>query len=106
MMLGSEGRFGVLTEVVVRVPPLAEEESFHVAFMRSWEAGVAAVKAMAQAKLPLSMLRLSNAVETHTQLQLAGKHKLVAVLRRYLAIRGRREVMCMLTSVVTDGQTI
>lgn len=105
MMLGSEGRFGVLTEVVVRVTPLAEEESFHVAFMPSWEAGVAAVKAMAQAKLPLSMLRLSNAVETHTQLQLAGKPKLVAVLSRYLAMRGIKEGMCMLTFGVTGSKT-
>src|SRR5699024_8717598 len=62
MILGSEGRFGVLTEVVVRVTPLPETENFHVAFMPSWEAGVAAVRAMAQAKLPLSMLRLSNGI--------------------------------------------
>src|SRR5699024_7265708 len=65
----------------------------------------AAVKAMAQAKLPLSMLRLSNAVETHTQLQLAGKPKLVAVLSRYLAMRGIKEGMCMLTFGVTGSKT-
>lgn len=104
MILGSEGRFGVLTEVVVRVTPLAEQETFHVAFMPTWEAGVATVKALAQAKVPLSMLRLSNAVETHTQLQLAGKPKLVAVLKRYLALRGIKEGMCMLTFGVTGSK--
>lgn len=105
IILGSEGRFGVITEVIVRVTPLPEQESFHVAFMPSWDAGVNAVKAMAQAKLPLSMLRLSNAVETHTQLQLAGKPALVGALTRYLALRGIKEGMCMLTFGVTGSKT-
>src|SRR5690625_2074833 len=68
ILLGSEGRFGIITEVTVRITPIAEHESFHVAFLPNWEAGVALVRRLAQQKLPLSMLRLSNPVETHTHL--------------------------------------
>ena len=32
IVLGSEGRMGILTEVKVRVTPLPEQENFHVAF--------------------------------------------------------------------------
>src|SRR5699024_6782584 len=88
IILGSEGRFGILTEVTVRVTPLPEKEEFHVAFLPSWEEGIRLVRSIAQAKLPLSMVRLSNAVETHTQLQLAGKPMLVAVLEKWPSLRG------------------
>lgn len=105
MILGSEGRFGILTEVTVRVTPIAEQESFHVAFLPSWEAGVNVVRRIAQAKLPLSMVRLSNPVETHTQLQLAGKPLLVATLEKFLKFRGLRGEKCMLTIGVTGSKT-
>ena len=39
MVLGSEGRMGILTEVKLRVTPIAEQERFYVAFMPNWSAG-------------------------------------------------------------------
>jgi alkyldihydroxyacetonephosphate synthase len=69
IVLGSEGRFGVLTEATVRVTPLPEHESFHAIFLPGWDAAEkAAVRALVQRKLPLSMLRLSNGIETETNL--------------------------------------
>lgn len=105
VILGSEGRFGILTEVTVRVTPLPEQENFHVAFLPTWEQGVALVRAIAQAKIPLSMVRLSNTVETHTQLQLAGKPLLVAALQKWLSIRGLGDDKCMLTFGVTGSKS-
>jgi len=105
IILGSEGRFGILTEVTVRVTPLPEKEEFHVAFLPSWEEGIRLVRSIAQAKLPLSMVRLSNAVETHTQLQLAGKPMLVAVLEKWLSLRGLNQNKCMLTFGVTGTKS-
>jgi alkyldihydroxyacetonephosphate synthase len=96
MVLGSEGRLGILTEATVRVSPLSEHEAFHAVFFPSWDAAEAAVRALAQARLPLSMLRLSNAMETVTMLTLAGHPKLVGMLERYLALRGCGEGKCML----------
>lgn len=104
MLLGSEGRFGVLTEITVRATPLPERESFHVAFAPTWESGIRLVRAIAQAKIPLSMVRLSNAVETTTQLQLAGKPTLVAALEKWLSLRGLGQEKCMLTFGVTGSK--
>ncbi|MBH9578440.1 FAD-binding oxidoreductase [Inhella proteolytica] len=87
-VLGSEGRIGVLTDVTVRVQRLPECERFLGVFLPSWEAGLAAVRELAQARVPLSMLRLANAVETDTTLRLAGHAGQIAWLERYLAWRG------------------
>jgi alkyldihydroxyacetonephosphate synthase len=72
MVMGSEGRLGIITEVKLRITPLPEQESFHVIFFPDWNTGLQAVRAMAQARLQLSMMRLSNTIETFTQLKLAG----------------------------------
>ncbi len=101
LVLGSEGRLGVITEVKVRVSPVPEHESFHVAFMPDEATGMQLVRELAQARLPLSMLRLSNAEETRTQLTLAGHESMVRWLERYLALRGCGENKCMLTFGVT-----
>jgi alkyldihydroxyacetonephosphate synthase len=84
IVLGSEGRLGVLTEATVRVSPLPGHESFHALFLPDWDAAEAAVRALVQERLPLSMLRLSNGIETETNLRLAGHERQIALLERYL----------------------
>ncbi|UGQ44685.1 FAD-binding oxidoreductase [Massilia endophytica] len=96
MVLGSEGRAGVLTEATVRVTPAPEYEAFHAVFFPAWEEGEAAIRALAQLRPGLSMLRLSNSVETETMLALAGHRRLVAVLEGWLRLRGCGEGKCML----------
>lgn len=95
-VLGSEGRLGVLTEAVVRIAPEPEVESFHSFAFADWEGAVHAVRALVQARIPLSMLRLSNAEETRVNLKLAGHARLIALLERYLAWRGAGEGKCLL----------
>lgn len=102
-VLGSEGRLGVLTEATARVRPRAEREVFHALFFPSWEQGAAAIRALGQTELPLSMLRLSNEVETETQLALAGHATLVAWLERYLRLRGAGPGKVMLLLGITGA---
>lgn len=104
LVMGSEGRFGVLTEATVRVSPLPEHESFHAVFLPDWDAAEGAVRTLVQRKLPLSMLRLSNAIETETNLTLAGHAKLIGWMERYLALRGCGKGKCMLMLGVTADQ--
>ena len=104
MILGSEGRFGVISEVKVRVTRLAEEEKFYAVFLPSWSQALAAIRSLVQARVPLSMLRLSNAIETETQLALAGHPEQIALLEKYLAFRGARTGKCMLTFGVTGNR--
>ncbi|TDU32379.1 alkyldihydroxyacetonephosphate synthase [Panacagrimonas perspica] len=88
LVLGSEGRLGILSEAVVRVRKLPEREDFHAVFFPTWDLGVEAMRHLVQSDLPLSMLRLSNETETETQLTLAGHEKAIAWLKRYLKLRG------------------
>jgi alkyldihydroxyacetonephosphate synthase len=87
-VLGSEGRVGVITEAIVRVSRVPEVERFVAVFLPDWESGVAATRSLIQLRTPLSMLRLSNAVETMTMLRLAGHARQVEWFERYLAWRG------------------
>ncbi len=97
-VLGSEGRIGLLSEATLRIRPLPEREDFHAVFFPTWDLGVDAVRLMVQQDIPLSMLRLSNPVETETQLTLAGHEKTIAWLKRYLRLRGSgiKPVMLMI----------
>ncbi len=104
LVLGSEGRIGVLTEVKVRVSRLPEQEAFHVLFFPSWTQAETAIRELAQARLPLSMLRLSNAEETRTQLILAGHRRAVGLLEKALRLRGIGEGKCMMTVGFTGSK--
>jgi alkyldihydroxyacetonephosphate synthase len=96
IVLGSEGRLGILTEATVRVSPLPAVEAFHAVFFPDFERGQQAVQEIMRARLPLCMLRLSTAVETQTTLALAGRERLISALERLLSLRGVGEEKCML----------
>jgi alkyldihydroxyacetonephosphate synthase len=104
VVMGSEGRFGVLTEATVRVTPLPEHESFHAIFLPYWDTAEEAVRTLVQRKLPLSMMRLSNGIETETNLTLAGHAALIGTMEKYLALRGCGEGKCMLMLGVTSDE--
>jgi alkyldihydroxyacetonephosphate synthase len=96
MILGSEGRLGVITHATVRVRELPEHERFYGAFFHEWESGVCAVREIVQAGLPLSMLRLSDALETETTLALSGRERLVGWGERALSLLGWGHDRCLL----------
>lgn len=96
MVLGSEGRLGVITRAEVRVQPTPSDERFHGAFLPEWEAGIAAVREIVQSGLPLSMLRLSDPAETMTTLALAGREQLVRLGGRTLDLLGQGAGRCLL----------
>jgi len=96
LVLGSEGRLGILTEATVRVSPLPEHEEFHAIFFPDFINGTTAVRRIVQARLPLSLLRLSTPVETRTTLALAGHERLIGLLETMLGVRGVGDGKCML----------
>lgn len=77
LVLGSEGRLGIITRAIVRVRLKPQREVFRAYFFHDWEAGVSAVRELAQSGLPFSMARLSDAQETEVTLALSGKERLV-----------------------------
>ena len=104
-VLGSEGRLGLVTEVTLRVRERAPHEKFHAIFFADWQSGFEAVRELAQAGVPLSMLRFSNEVETETQLALVEGHaRALDWLRKYLRWRGVGAGRCMLLAGLTGSE--
>jgi alkyldihydroxyacetonephosphate synthase len=96
LVLGSEGRLGILTDVTVRVSPVPEHEEFHAIFFPDFIGGMTAVRRIVQERLPLSLLRLSTPTETKTTLALAGHERLIGLLEAMLGVRGAGADKCML----------
>lgn len=105
LVLGSEGRMGIISSATVRITPLPQHEVFYSVFFKDFTSGLEAVRALVQERLPLSMLRLSTATETETTLRLAGHPRAVAVLERLLAARGAGEEKAMLVFGATGSHT-
>lgn len=96
LFLGSEGRMGILTRALVRIRPIPSRDEIYGFFFPSWESAVACARELAGASLPLSMIRVSNPLETTTSLLLAGHPHQTRLLERYLGLRGLREqTRCM-----------
>jgi len=103
LLLGSEARLGILTRATMRIRRLPEEEHFYAAFFPNFEIGYEAVREIAQAELPLSMLRLSDPMETETTFQLSGEEKLVNIAKKGLNLFGQGEQRCMLIYGLTGN---
>ena len=101
VLLGSEGRLGVVTHATLRVRRLPEFEGFYGVFFHNWEEGANAVRQIAQAGVGVSMLRLSNALETTTTLALSGRDNLVKWAGRGLQVVGFDNERCLLVLGVT-----
>jgi alkyldihydroxyacetonephosphate synthase len=103
LVLGSEGRLGIITEATVRVRPIPEVDDVHAVFFPSWLAALEATRELVQGGTPLSMLRLSTAAEASSQRTLAGSSRAAVVLDRGLALRGVGAGRCVLLIGVTGS---
>jgi len=104
LVLGSEGRLGVITEVRVRVSPLPEEELFETFFLPDWKSAFHCARDLVRQRIDLSMLRAANPAETFTGLRLAVDEGQLGWFERLLRLRGIGEGKCMLTLGCTGGR--
>ena len=90
LALGSEGVLGVIPEVTVRVRETAASERYETWMAESWEAGCAAIRALAQDEALPDVIRLSDEEETRMSLALSGPSGIAgALFGGYLSLRGR-----------------
>jgi alkyldihydroxyacetonephosphate synthase len=89
LVLGSEGRLGILTDVILRTSPLPEVDRLEAYALPGWGAGHECVRAIAQARIGLSVLRLSTPTESRTLLAFADRPAQIRALTTYL--RARRQ---------------
>ncbi|HWH29858.1 MAG TPA: FAD-binding oxidoreductase, partial [Mycobacteriales bacterium] len=85
LLVGSEGAFGVLTSVTVRVRPRPAARRYEGLLFGTWQEGCAALRELEQGGLAPDVARLSDPDETRVQLALAGTS---AVKRTALRLRG------------------
>lgn len=105
VVLGSEGRLGVITDAVMRVQPVTALEAFYGIFFHEWGHGFEATRALAQASAPVSMVRYSDAEETRTTLALAGKPTQVRIASMILRALGAGEERCLMILGITSERT-
>ncbi|MDP9482982.1 MAG: FAD-binding oxidoreductase, partial [Chloroflexota bacterium] len=106
VVLGAEGRLGFVTRATVRIAPTPEREIWLAFAVPDLERGLAASRELAQARLPLSMIRLQTAPETRTTLALAGRPRTIALVTRYLRWRGAGPERCLLILAVTGRRRL
>ena len=82
LLLGSEGAFGVLTSVTVRVRPTPAVQRYEGFFFRTWAEGCAALREMEQGGTSPDVARLSDPDETRVQLALSGTSRAKATVLR------------------------
>jgi alkyldihydroxyacetonephosphate synthase len=91
VVIGSEGVFGVIPDVTVRVRPAPRQRRYEAWMAESFEAGAEIVRALAQGPGLPEIVRVSDEEETEVSLALSGPRGLAGSLfGGYLGLRRRR----------------
>lgn len=104
LVLGSEGRFGILTRGIVAIKPLPDFEEFYGYIFKEWQGGLTAVRKLISDHVQLSMIRLSDSQETQTTLLLSGQDNLVSWASYGLEKIGYDQKRCLLLVGVTGNR--
>lgn len=97
LVLGSEGRFGVVTQAVMRVRPKPAEMRVVAVLLPDWDRGVEAARRLTQNEVPLGLLRLSDGPETEVAMSIGLAHSpFASVVRGWLKLRGIGEGSCLM----------
>lgn len=96
LVMGSEGRFGIITEVTLRVRPRPQLLTVESALLPDLHRGLDAVRSLVQNGVPLTVLRLSDARETEVALSIGlAASRFAPLLRSALRLRGLGDEACL-----------
>ena len=115
VVLGSEGRAGILTDVIVRAVRRPRRSQVRAYAVPTWERALELARGLGGSGLPLGMVRVSTPIESATTLAIAADDRARRWLRRYLAWRQQGPEPCLVLvgihgedAVVTavDGEVV
>jgi alkyldihydroxyacetonephosphate synthase len=107
LVLGSEGVFGVIPEVTVRVRPAPAVRRYEAWIAESFEAGAEIVRALAQGPGLPDVIRVSDEEETEVSLALSGPRGVTgALFERYLRLRKRRGGALVVVGIEGDEESV
>jgi alkyldihydroxyacetonephosphate synthase len=72
LFVGSEGAFGVITSVTMRIRPLPVVKKYDAYLVGSWEDGINQLRALEQSGVVPTVARLSDVDETEVSMQLSA----------------------------------
>ena len=107
VVVGSEGAFGVIPDVTVRVRPLPSVRRYEAWIAESFEAGAEIVRALAQGPGLPDVIRVSDEEETEVSLALSGPRGLAGTLfGGYLGLRRRRGGCLIVVGFEGDEESV
>ena len=96
LVLGSEGRLGIVTDVVVRAVARPQRDQVRAYSVPDWDRALVLGRSLAQAGMDLSMVRVSTPIETATTLAMGADERSRRWLRRYLVWRRQGPEPCLI----------
>jgi alkyldihydroxyacetonephosphate synthase len=97
LVMGSEGRLGIITSVTLRVRPRPADVGVEAALLPDLARGLEAARELARSGLPLTMLRLSDAPETQVAMAVGlASSRFAGLARVWLRLRGIGDDACLL----------
>ena len=106
LVLGSEGRLGIITDVTVRTVTRPARDVVRAYSVPDWERALALGRDLATAGLGLSMVRVSTPLETATTLAMAPHDRSARLLRGYLRWRRQGPEACLIMVGVTGPDAV
>jgi alkyldihydroxyacetonephosphate synthase len=104
LVLGSEGRLGVITEVTVKVRRLAHQSRYEAWSFAEFGEGVAAMRGLAQGRVAPDVARLSDPEETRVGMAMAARGGAAERIgRRYLRLRGHQHGCLLIVGWDSDA---
>jgi alkyldihydroxyacetonephosphate synthase len=107
LAIGSEGAFGVIPDVTVRVRPAPPVRRYEAGLAESFEAGAEIVRQLAQGPGLPEIVRISDEEETEVSLALSGPRGTAGRLfGGYLGLRGRRGGALVIAGYEGDEESV
>ncbi len=105
LVMGSEGRLGIITEATLRTRPKPEQTAVQAYLVPDLERGLDGIRALTWSGLPLCMLRLSDPPETQVAMAIGlGASRFASLAQGYLRFRGIKDQACLILVGATGSE--